>query len=114
MTFHRAFDQLRDPLVAIDDARCGRAQIDRILTSGGEGPPAVRAERLRAYQERAGSRLTIIAGGGVDEEMLSCARPERVGAGSARRPRARVGDSAAECRPRAVARLRTLLESTSR
>jgi copper homeostasis protein len=70
VTFHRAFDQLRDPLVAID-AIVRLAQVDRILTAGGEGPPAVRAERLRAVQERAGSRLTIIAGGGVDEEMLA-------------------------------------------
>ena len=70
VTFHRAFDQLRDPLAAID-ALAAVARIDRILTSGGEGPPAVRAERLRAYQERAGTRPTIIAGGGVDEAMLA-------------------------------------------
>jgi copper homeostasis protein len=70
VTFHRAFDQLRDPLVAIDEI-VRLPQVDRILTAGGEGPPAVRAERLRAIQERAGSRLTIIAGGGVDEEMLT-------------------------------------------
>ena len=70
VTFHRAFDQLRDPLAAID-ALAAVARIDRILTSGGEGPPAVRAERLRAYQEHAGTRATIIAGGGVDEAMLA-------------------------------------------
>jgi len=70
VTFHRAFDQLRDPLAAID-ALAAVPRIDRILTSGGEGPPAVRAERLRAYQERAGTRPTIIAGGGVDEAMLA-------------------------------------------
>ena len=46
------------------------AQIDRILTSGGEGSPMARCERLHEYQELAGSRLTIIAGGGVDEEVL--------------------------------------------
>lgn len=70
VTFHRAFDELRDPLAAID-AIAGVAGIDRILTSGGVGAPAIRCERLRAYQERAGSRLTIIAGRGVDAEMLS-------------------------------------------
>ena len=70
VTFHRAFDQLRDPLSAID-AIARLARIDRVLTSGGEGSAAVRCERLRAFQERAGGRLTIIAGGGLDEELLS-------------------------------------------
>jgi copper homeostasis protein len=70
VTFHRAFDQLRDPPGAID-ALAGVARVDRILTSGGEGTAAVRCERLRTYQERAGARLTIIAGGGLDAEMLS-------------------------------------------
>jgi len=70
ITFHRAFDQLRDPLGAIGTLS-GVARVDRILTSGGEGPAVVRCERLSTYQERAGSRLTLIAGGGVDVEMLS-------------------------------------------
>lgn len=70
ITFHRAFDQLRDPLGSID-ALAGLVPVDRILTSGGEGTAAARCERLRAYQARAGARLTIIAGGGVDEEMLA-------------------------------------------
>jgi copper homeostasis protein len=70
VTFHHAFDQVRNPLAAID-ALAAVARIDRILTSGGEGPPALRAERLRAYQQRAGTGPTIIAGGGVDEAMLA-------------------------------------------
>ena len=70
VTFHRAFDELRDPLAAID-AVAGVPGIDRILTSGGEGPSTIRCQRLRAYQERAGARLTIIAGGGIDAEMLA-------------------------------------------
>ena len=70
VTFHRAFDELRDPLAAIDTlARV--AGIDRILTSGGKGPSTIRCQRLRAYQERAGARLTIIAGGGIDADMLA-------------------------------------------
>ena len=70
VTFHRAFDELRDPLTAID-AVAGVPGIDRILTSGGEGPTKIRCQRLRAYQERAGARLTIIAGRGVDAAMLA-------------------------------------------
>lgn len=69
VTFHRAFDQLADPCGAIAKLSTV-AQIDRILTSGGEGSAVARCERLHEYQELAGSRLTIIAGGGVDEDVL--------------------------------------------
>jgi copper homeostasis protein len=70
VTFHRAFDQLRDPLGVIDRLATV-ARVDRILTSGGQGTPAARCDRLRACAARAGRRLTIIAGGGVDDEMLA-------------------------------------------
>ena len=70
VTFHRAFDTLRDPLHAIDElARI--AQVDRILTSGGDGPAVTRCERLREYIARAGARLQIIAGSGVDDDTLA-------------------------------------------
>jgi copper homeostasis protein CutC len=75
VTFHRAFDSLVDPLRAIDTLS-EIPQIDRILTDGigsmreVKGRPH-RCARLRQYVDRAGSRLTIIAGGEVDEEMLS-------------------------------------------
>ncbi|MGH8636044.1 MAG: copper homeostasis protein CutC, partial [Burkholderiales bacterium] len=68
-TFHRAFDTLADPLGAVD-ALAAVPQIDRILTSGGTDDWAARCARLHRYQGRAGSRLTILAGGGVDEEAL--------------------------------------------
>ena len=45
--------------------------IDRILTSGGEGTALERSARLHNYSARAGSRLTIIAGGGVDEGAIA-------------------------------------------
>lgn len=69
VTFHRAFDSLVDPDGAIDVLASER-RIDRILTSGGIGAPEERCERLRQYVARAGSRLTIIAGGGVDLETF--------------------------------------------
>jgi copper homeostasis protein len=83
-TFHRAFDALGDPFRTIDrlDAI---PQIDQILTSGGDGPPAVRCKRLREYVARAGSRLAIVAGSRVDEETLAlfaregCVRQVHVG-----------------------------------
>jgi copper homeostasis protein len=69
-TFHRAFDSLREPLSALD-ALAGVPQIDRVLTSGGEGSPHERATRLGSYAERAGAQITVIAGGGVTEELVS-------------------------------------------
>lgn len=83
-TFHRAFDDLHDPLSAID-ALTRIGQIDRILTDGGSGSPAARAERLREYARRASGRLEIMAGGGVDEHAFEwfardgCVREIHVG-----------------------------------
>jgi copper homeostasis protein len=86
-TFHRAFDSLADPLRAIDTLS-DIPQIDRILTDGGsagDGGPTQRCVRLRHYTDRAGSRLTIIAGSRVDEQMLreiarsGCVREAHVG-----------------------------------
>ena len=83
-TFHRAFDDLTDPFSAIDSL-AQVPQIDRILTDGGTGTPAERAERLRMYVERAAGRLEIMAGGGVDAEAFAwfaregCVREIHVG-----------------------------------
>lgn len=70
VTFHRAFDQLRDPLAAID-VLAGLPQIDRILTDAGGGDAPSRRERLDSYAARAAGRLTILAGGGVDEDAFA-------------------------------------------
>lgn len=84
VTFHRAFDQLRDPIAAIGEL-AAVPQIDRILTSGGAGTAAARCERLRQYVVRGGARFEFVAGGGVDEEALAlfqregCVREAHVG-----------------------------------
>jgi copper homeostasis protein len=85
ITFHRAFDAVKDPLAAIDRL-LGVPQMDRILTSAGEADPAfVRCERLHAYARRAAGRIAIIAGGGIDEYVLGiiaktgCVREVHVG-----------------------------------
>jgi copper homeostasis protein len=84
VTFHRAYDSLHDPLDAVDRL-AAISQIDGILTSGGDGLPASRCDRLRERFERAEGRLEIIAGGGVTEEMLAliartaCVREVHVG-----------------------------------
>src|SRR5262245_28452630 len=76
VTFHRAFDSLHDPLAAVETLS-NSARIDGILTAGGEGSPEERCARLRDYAARARSRLTIIAGGGVDLESFRLFVAER-------------------------------------
>lgn len=84
VTFHRAFDQVLDPLAAIDELATV-AQIDRILTDGGGGSGPTRCARLRKYRSRAGSRFEILAGGGVDHDAFAvlartrCVREIHVG-----------------------------------
>lgn len=77
VTLHRAFDHVRDPLAAIDAAK-NVPQIDRILTGGGGGDWTHRSARLRHYAERAGDRLTILAGGGIDDAALQLLSATRV------------------------------------
>ncbi len=62
-TLHRAFDLLDDPLPAVDAAV--DAGFDRILTSGGAPTAEAGIEALRALVERAGNRLSIMAGSGI-------------------------------------------------
>jgi copper homeostasis protein len=84
VTLHRAFDTVADPLTAIDDALTV-PQIDRILTSGGDGDWPARCRRFTEYAARAGSRITFLPGGGVDDQALvalaasKCAREAHVG-----------------------------------
>ena len=75
-TFHRAFDCLEDPLTAIDALRT-ISQIDRILTSGGNGAPNARCARLSLFAARAGDRFAVIAGGGVTEELIELIATKR-------------------------------------
>ena len=85
VTFHRAFDSLDNRLRAID-VLSELPQVDRVLTDGFScAPDQSRCARLQEYAERAGPRLTIIAGGGVDESLLEeiartrCVREVHVG-----------------------------------
>ena len=63
VTFHRAIDETPDLLASIDTlASLGVA---RVLSSGG-GPSALEgADALRTLVQRAGSTLTVVAGGSV-------------------------------------------------
>jgi copper homeostasis protein len=63
VTFHRAFDFARDQEAAIDALLS--LGVDRVLTSGGASSALEGATRLRDLQDRAGNRLTILAGGSI-------------------------------------------------
>ncbi len=69
VTFHRAFDEARDPLEAV--ALLARdTRVDRLLTSGGTGTWASRLVRLNAIRQAAPPHLTVLPGGGIDAEAL--------------------------------------------
>lgn len=63
VTFHRAFDFARDQDAALDVLL--ELDVDRVLTSGG-APTAIQgAENLARLNLRAGSDLTVMAGGAI-------------------------------------------------
>jgi copper homeostasis protein len=84
VTLHRAFDTVADPLTSIDEALTF-PQIDRILTSGGDGDWPTRCRRFKEYAARAGSGITFLPGGGIDDQALvavaasKCATEAHVG-----------------------------------
>ena len=69
VTLHRAFDSVGDPLAAID-AALTLPQVDRIRPTAAAASWDTRCARLQRYAVRAGARLTILAGSGVDERAL--------------------------------------------
>jgi copper homeostasis protein len=73
-TFHRAFEDLADPLGAISELKRHR-QIDRILTSGGEAPWPDKVERFAIWQKAALPEIQILVGGGTDAEVIELLKP---------------------------------------
>jgi copper homeostasis protein len=68
LTFHRAFDRVRDQFAALEEViACG---CKRILTSGGQPFAWQGAQRIRELVAKAGSRITIIPGGGISSENI--------------------------------------------
>ena len=63
VTFHRAIDQTPDLLEAVD--RLIEAGVSRVLTSGGAATAVEGVEVLAYMVERAGSRLSVMPGGGI-------------------------------------------------
>jgi copper homeostasis protein len=64
VTFHRAFDMTSDLFRALDDI-CA-AGVDRVLTSGGETSCVEGAEALRKLVGKAGKRIEVMPGGGIN------------------------------------------------
>ena len=68
-TFHRAFDMTADPFHALEDiAALG---CDRILTSGQERDALTGSPLLAELVKRAGDRITIMPGAGIND--VNCA-----------------------------------------
>lgn len=63
ITFHRAFDEVAEPLAALNELI--RLGVDRVLTSGGAPDAFQGRKRLRDLVSRAGGRIVVMAGGGV-------------------------------------------------
>jgi copper homeostasis protein len=68
VTFHRAFDFTPDLEVSLESL--ADAGVQRILTSGGAPTALEGASMLSTLVQRAGSRVVVMAGGGVREENV--------------------------------------------
>ena len=77
ITFHRAFDEIVDPVSAIAQLQA-YPQIDRILTTGGDGSWQERKSRLLTWQQTAQPSIQILAGTGLCSGVLAdlAATPE--------------------------------------
>jgi len=69
VTFHRAFDFTRDQDAALDTLL--ELDVDRVLTSGGAATAVQGAENLARLNLRAGSDLTVMAGGGITSSNVN-------------------------------------------
>ncbi len=69
VTFHRAFDQVPDPLKSLESLIS--LGFDRVLTSGGKQTALEGTETLKALQENAGDRIIIMPGGSVRPENIN-------------------------------------------
>ena len=68
-TFHHAFEDSADKLFVIEKLK-RLPQIDRILAHGGQDSWVKKASLLDAYVSRARPEIKILAGGGVDAEVI--------------------------------------------
>jgi copper homeostasis protein len=107
LTFHRAFDQLSDPIAALDTLI--DLGVSRVLTSGGAEAAADATPALRRLVEHADGRIQIMAGGGVTAADAAALIATGVDAMHAS---ARSGGPDATIDPQAAAALRAAVDST--
>jgi copper homeostasis protein len=69
ITFHRAFDMVRDPFAALETL-IGLG-VHRILTSGQENSALEGAPLLAELVKRAGDRIVVMVAGGINERNIS-------------------------------------------
>jgi copper homeostasis protein len=69
ITFHRAFEELSDPLGAIQELK-QYPQIDTILTSGGKGNEQEKIACLGVCERFALPEIKTLAGGGMTGDMI--------------------------------------------
>jgi copper homeostasis protein len=69
ITFHRAFEELSDPLGAIRELK-QYPPLDTILTSGGKGSEMEKIACLGVCQQFAWPEINILAGGGMTDAIL--------------------------------------------
>jgi copper homeostasis protein len=68
VTFHRAFDLARDPLVALEDVIA--LGCERVLTSGQQASALEAAPLIRALVERSRERIVVMPGAGVTADSI--------------------------------------------
>jgi len=69
VTFHRAFDMTADPFLALDTLIA--LGVDRVLTSGQQASAAAGVELLAELVARAGDRIVVMPGVGIDETNIA-------------------------------------------
>jgi copper homeostasis protein len=69
VTFHRAFDLVPDQYDALDTI--AGTGVSRVLTSGGASTAAEGADAIGSLVKAAGTRLIMVAGGGIREENVA-------------------------------------------
>lgn len=68
VTFHRAFDMVRDPHEAFDTLLS--LGVDRVLTSGLEKSAVEGMDLIAELVKRGGSKISVMPGGGITERNL--------------------------------------------
>ena len=74
ITLHRAFDVCRDPFAALETAV--RLGVDTILTSGQQASCTEGVPLLRELVEKAGERVQILVGAGVNAAAIRDLQPK--------------------------------------